>query len=304
MIVSAFCVSGRQEGVIERIERRHGVLSRAIRGRCHVIVANVDQVLIVGSAAQPVLKPHLIDRMLVTAEKDRIRPIICINKIDLVDPADLQPLVGVYGQMGYEVLLLSATTGFGIERLRRKVLGRQSVFAGQSGVGKSSLLNAIDPGLDLRIATVSEENEKGRHTTTVASLIPLSAGGYVLDTPGIRQFQLWDVDSAGGGGLLPRLAILRQLVPFSQLYAHPRGRLFGQGRRSRRPLGRATLRELLPAFCGRPGLKRALFGAPNTRRKVALDRFRQERYACRLICDGCANGPTRPSRFDPSARKR
>ena len=188
-----FRPSGRDEGIIERIERRHGVLTRAIRGRCHVIVANVDQVLIVGSAAQPVLKPHLIDRMLVTAEKDRIRPIICLNKIDLVDPADLQPLVGVYGQMGYEVFLLSATTGFGIERLRRKVMGRQSVFAGQSGVGKSSLLNAIEPGLDLRIATVSDENEKGRHTTTVASLIPLSSGGYVLDTPGIRQFQLWDV---------------------------------------------------------------------------------------------------------------
>lgn len=188
-----FRPSGRREGVIERIEPRHGVLSRAIRGRCHVIVANVDHVLIVGSAAQPVLKPHLIDRMLVSAEKDHVRPIICINKVDLVDSSDLQPLVGVYGQMGYEVLLLSATTGFGIDRLRHKVIGRQSVFAGQSGVGKSSLLNAIDPGLDLRIATVSEENEKGRHTTTVASLIPLSAGGYVLDTPGIRQFQLWDV---------------------------------------------------------------------------------------------------------------
>ena len=188
-----FRTSGRDEGIIERIERRRSVLTRAIRGRCHVIAANVDQVLIVSSAAQPVLKPHLIDRMLVTAEKDRIRPIICINKIDLVDPADLQPLIGVYGQMGYEVLLLSAMTGCGVERLKRKVFGLQSVFAGQSGVGKSSLLNAIEPGLDLRVAAVSEENEKGRHTTTVVSLIPLSAGGHVLDTPGIRQFQLWDV---------------------------------------------------------------------------------------------------------------
>ncbi len=188
-----FRPAGRDEGIIERIEPRHGVLSRAIRGRRQVIVANVDQVLIVSSAAQPVLKPHLIDRVLVTAEKDRVRPIVCINKIDLVEPADLQPLVGVYGQMGYEVLLLSAQTGFGLERLKRRVAGRQSVFAGQSGVGKSSLLNAIEPGLDLQIAAVSQDNEKGRHTTTVASLIPLSAGGYVVDTPGIRQFQLWDV---------------------------------------------------------------------------------------------------------------
>lgn len=187
-----FRPAGLDEGIIERIEPRHGVLSRAIRGRRQVIVANVDQMLIVSSAAQPALKPHLIDRLLVTAEKDHVRPIVCINKVDLVELADLQPLVGVYGQMGYEVLLLSAETGFGIERLKRRIVGRQSVCAGQSGVGKSSLLNAIEPGLDLRIAPVSDENEKGRHTTTVASLIPLSAGGYVVDTPGIRQFQLWD----------------------------------------------------------------------------------------------------------------
>jgi ribosome biogenesis GTPase len=158
-----------------------------------VIVANVDQLLILSSAAEPGLKPNLIDRMLVTAEKASIRPIICINKVDLIDPADLQPLVGVYGQMGYEVLLVSALTGFGIDRVRRRVAGRESVVAGQSGVGKSSLLNAIEAGLDLRVRSVSEDNDKGRHTTTVAKLFPLSRGGYVVDTPGIRQFQLWDV---------------------------------------------------------------------------------------------------------------
>ena len=96
-----------------------------------MIVANVDQLLIVTSAAEPMLKPNLIDRMLVTAEKARIRPVICINKIDLVDPADLQPLVGVYGQMGYQVLLLSATTGFGVERLRR-ALTEQGKRAGRT----------------------------------------------------------------------------------------------------------------------------------------------------------------------------
>ena len=135
----------QQEGFIERIEPRHGMLCRTSRGRQQVIVANVDQLLIVGSAAEPMLKPHLIDRMLVTAEKARIRPVICINKIDLVDPVDLQPLIGVYGQMGYQVLVLSATTGFGVERLRRVLANQQSVVAGQSGVGKSSLLNAIEP---------------------------------------------------------------------------------------------------------------------------------------------------------------
>jgi ribosome biogenesis GTPase / thiamine phosphate phosphatase len=184
---------GIWEGIIERIEPRHGVLSRTSKGRRHVLVANVDQLLIVTSAAEPALKPNLIDRMLVTAEKAQIRPLVCINKIDLVDAADLQPLAGVFGQMGYEILMLSAATGFGLERLRRRVAGRQSVVAGQSGVGKSSLLNAIEPDLNLRVQTVSEENQKGRHTTSAAQLLPLSDGGYIVDTPGIRQFQLWDV---------------------------------------------------------------------------------------------------------------
>ena len=151
--------------------------------------------------------------MLVAAEKGGIRPVICINKIDLVDPADLQPLVGVYSQMGYEVLLLSAKTGFGIERFRRVLAGRESVVAGQSGVGKSSLLNAIDPSAPAR-APVSEDTEKGKHTTTTARLLPLACGGYVVDTPGIRQFQLWDVIARGSGRLLPRPAALRQPCRF------------------------------------------------------------------------------------------
>jgi ribosome biogenesis GTPase len=183
----------RREGIIERVELRHGVVSRTSRGRQHVIVANVDQLIIVTSAAEPRLKPNLIDRLLVTAEKGGIRPIICINKIDLVEPAHLLPLVGVYAQLGYEVLLVSATTGIGIDRLRDWLAGEESVVTGQSGVGKSSLLNAVEPDLDLRVQEVSVETQKGRHTTTTAVLVPLSFGGYVVDTPGIRQFQLWDV---------------------------------------------------------------------------------------------------------------
>ncbi len=182
-----------QEGVIERIEPRQGSICRASRGRQHTIVTNVDQLLIVASAAEPRLKPNLIDRLILAGEKGRIRPILCINKIDLIDPADLQPLVGVYSQMGYQVLLLSAETGFGMERFRRVLIGKESVVAGQSGVGKSSLLNTVAPGLKLRVETVSAETEKGRHTTTTARLLPLDFGGWVVDTPGIRQFQLWDV---------------------------------------------------------------------------------------------------------------
>jgi ribosome biogenesis GTPase len=188
-----FRPSDNREGIIERIEPRHGVLSRESRGRQQTLVTNVDQLLIVASAAEPYLKPNLIDRFLVSAEQSRLRAIICINKIDLVEPAAIEPLVGVYSQMGYQVLLTSARRGLGIERVRNRLLGKQSVVAGQSGVGKSSLLNAIQPGLGLTVSEVSAETQKGRHTTTTARLIPLEAGGYVVDTPGIRQFQLWDV---------------------------------------------------------------------------------------------------------------
>jgi len=188
-----FRPEGTDQGFVERIEPRHGILSRTSRGRQHVIVANVDQMLIVTSAAQPDPKPNLIDRFLVSAEQTKIRPIVCLNKIDLVDPADFEPLVGVYGQLGYAVHLVSATTGQGMERLRIALRGRQSVVVGQSGVGKSSLLNTLDPLLALRVREVSDENDKGKHTTTTARLIPLASGGYVVDTPGIRQFELWDI---------------------------------------------------------------------------------------------------------------
>ena len=216
-----------------------------MRGRQQVLVANVDQLAIVASAAEPRLKPNLIDRLLVAAEKGGVRPLICINKIDLVDPADLQPLVGVYSQMGYQVLLLSAKTGFGVERFRRALAGRASVVAGQSGVGKSSLLNAIDPALHLRVQPVSDDTEKGRHTTTTARLLPLGRRRLRGRYAGHAAVPALGRDCRGGGRLLPRPAAVREPVPLPRLHPHPRGRLRGEERRGRRPAGRAALRELL-----------------------------------------------------------
>jgi ribosome biogenesis GTPase len=181
------------EGTIQAIEPRHQSLSRDSRGRRHVIVANVDQMIIVGSAAQPDLKPGLIDRLIVAAESAGIRPLICLNKVDLVEPSSLVPLAGVFARMGYPVVLCSTVTGMGVTRLQAELRGRVTAVVGQSGVGKSSLLNALDPGLDLRVAEVSRENEKGRHTTTTARLLPHRLNGWFVDTPGVRQFQPWQL---------------------------------------------------------------------------------------------------------------
>lgn len=185
-----------QTGVIERIEPRHSTLSRGVARSAHIIVSNIDQAAIVASASDPPLKPALIDRFLVSCEVGGAKGIVCINKADTIQPAHLQPLIGQYARLGCEVILTSATTGIGIERLRGLLRGKATVLTGQSGVGKSSLLNAIQPGLGLRTATVSHDSGKGRHTTRVAELVPLECGGWVVDTPGIRQFQLWAVEAA------------------------------------------------------------------------------------------------------------
>lgn len=206
---------GEDQGMIHRIEPRRNTLCRTSKQKRHVLVANVDQILIVVSAAEPALKPNLIDRFLATAEQNRVEPIICINKCDLVDPADLQPIVGTYSQLGYQTLLLSAAKGWNVPVLRSIVARKQSVVSGQSGVGKSSLLNAIEPGLSLRVQTVSQDNQKGRHTTTTAELFPLSDGGAIIDTPGIRQFQLWDIPPE------ELTSLFRDLRPFANHCRYP-----------------------------------------------------------------------------------
>ncbi|MBI3464252.1 MAG: ribosome small subunit-dependent GTPase A [Planctomycetes bacterium] len=184
---------GEPQGMIERVEPRHGILTRAYRREEQVIAANVDQVLIVSALAEPRLKPNLIDRYIVAAEKGGIRSVLCLNKADLVDIVDYQPFIGLYSQLGYEVIVTSAVTGQGIRRLRAVVCDQATVVAGQSGVGKSSLLNAVEPALNLRIGAVSQSTWHGQHITRVAGMFKLSGGGWVVDTPGIRQFELWDV---------------------------------------------------------------------------------------------------------------
>ena len=203
------------EGVIERVEPRTSTLSRGSGRFEHVIVANIDQLAIIASADAPPLKPGLIDRFLASAEQGRVRPLIVINKADLADVVGLQPMIGLYAHLGYDVLLISAKTGRGMDRLRSKLAGRETVLAGQSGVGKTSLLNAIQPGLRRRTGEVSADSGKGKHTTRVTELIALETGGWIVDTPGVRQMELWDIATEEVEGFF------REFRPFVALCRFP-----------------------------------------------------------------------------------
>lgn len=181
---------------IEAVEPRRSELVRRAPGHgrtARAMVANVDRVLAVFAYARPEPRLRLVDRFLVLAESNDLPAVLVANKLDLLEDDDpFEP----YERIGYEVLRTSVETGAGLERLRELLADGVSVLAGPSGVGKSSLLNALEPGLSLRVGEVSEAVSKGRHTTVSARLIPLSAGGYVADTPGLRELGLWDVEPA------------------------------------------------------------------------------------------------------------
>ncbi len=185
---------GGGEAVVERVEPRRGVITRGYRNHKHIIAANIDQVLIVSAFAEPGLKPALIDRYLISAESGGVRPVVVFNKADLVDVGPFQWVVGLYAQLGYETIATSARDGRGLGRIRELLASGTTALSGQSGVGKSSLLNAVEPGLGLRVREVSDWTFKGKHTTTTAELIRLESGGEVIDTPGLRQFELWGLE--------------------------------------------------------------------------------------------------------------
>lgn len=183
---------------IEHVHERTTLLARKAPGkapRAKPIVANLDQVVIVFAAAQP--DPHLrmLDRFLVIAGSSEIAPLIVVNKVDLVGEDAARRTFAPYHRAGYPVLYTAARERKGVDELRDTLCGRLSALTGPSGVGKSSLLNAMQPGLGLRVAEVSAAVNKGRHTTVTAQLISLECGGWVADTPGLRELGLWEIDA-------------------------------------------------------------------------------------------------------------
>lgn len=192
---------------VAEVRPRTSVLSRpaAHRERVeHVLAANVDQVLIVSAAADPPFNPALVDRLLVVVEWSRLRAVLVLNKIDLV--AAEPPEAQAYRALGYPVLAVSARTGAGLEALRAQVSGRVSVVTGHSGVGKSSLLNALEPGLTLKVGEVNAVSGRGTHTTTGAVLVDLAGGGALIDTAGVREFGLFKIPARDLGWLFRDIA--------------------------------------------------------------------------------------------------
>lgn len=184
-----------------KLARRGAVPMPSAHAPEQVIAANVGQVVPVFAAANPVPKWNLLDRYLVSAEAADLPALICITKLDLVQDAEsrldeeLSEVVADYHRIGYPVVLVSSLTGEGLDELAGLLAGRISVLLGKSGVGKTSLLNALEPGLGLRVNAVSQVTGKGKHTTTHQEMFPLKSGGAVVDTPGVREFGLWDVES-------------------------------------------------------------------------------------------------------------
>lgn len=188
-------------GTITEILPRRNKLSRPAtdgarqfkkgKAREQVIVANVDQIMVVLPAANPAPSWDLLDRYLATAEAADIPAVICLTKADLLD-ADLSGEIELYRQIGYRVILTSAINGLGIAEVQAAMRDRLSVLWGKSGVGKTSLLNAVEPELGLRVKAVNQHNGEGRHTTTHLEMFDLSSGGSVVDTPGQRAFKIWE----------------------------------------------------------------------------------------------------------------
>ena len=220
--------NGTDRGVVEAVLPRRSALVRPDVFRSHlsqVIVANAEQLLVVASWREPAIWFELVDRYLIAAQRNGLAPLICVNKIDLVqDMAACQRALQPHRDLGFRVLFTSALTGQGVDELRDVLHGNTTVLAGLSGVGKSSLLTAVQPDLDLRTGRVSDQSNEGRHVTTQATMLRLKGGGYVVDTPGIREFGLGGLHQGELVQYFPEICALQPQCRFSNcLHIHEPG---------------------------------------------------------------------------------
>ena len=206
---------GKDTGVIKGIEPRNNVIVRKsvnLSKASHIIASNVDVAIVVATIAQPRTSTGFIDRFLVTAEAYHIPAALVFNKCDLWDDdqkAEAQGLMDCYRNLGYVSFPVSATRGEGIDQLKSVMQDKICLFAGHSGVGKSALVNALDPSLNVRIGQISDVYNKGKHTTTFAEMHPLAFGSWIVDTPGIREFALYDMEKET---LAQRFPEMRELM--------------------------------------------------------------------------------------------
>ena len=184
--------------IADILPRRNYVIRRAsnLSKESHIIAANVDQALLMASLRSPETPTEFVDRFLVTCEAYKGPGTILLSKLDLQDAEAVAEFRAVYEGAGYRVLEVSVREGRGVEEVRELLAGRTTLVSGNSGVGKSTLIQAIDPSLDIRTGEISESHHKGRHTTTFSTMYPLAGGGAVIDTPGIKGFGLIDIDEA------------------------------------------------------------------------------------------------------------
>jgi ribosome biogenesis GTPase len=206
------------EAVIEEVRERRTVLSRPAVGQEtieHVLAANIDVLMVVTSVKEPAFKPGLIDRFLIAAESGNLKPAIVINKIDLGFEDEIIDTARIYRDLGYDVFLTSAVDGRGLNEFGDFLKDHRSIMAGHSGVGKSTILNRLLPGVELPTQEISSSTGRGRHTTSHIELFRLPGGGFIIDSPGIKVLGLWQVERDDLSSFYPEIAELEDGCRFA-----------------------------------------------------------------------------------------
>ncbi|MBO2542901.1 ribosome small subunit-dependent GTPase A [Salegentibacter sp. BDJ18] len=211
---------GAEQGVIKKIEKRENYIIRKsvnLSKQTHIIASNIDQVFLLVTLNNPPTLTTFIDRFLVTAEAYHVKAVLLFNKVDSYNEDELvevKYLAAMYRNAGYECIGISATTGKNVDKVKEMMLGKTSMFAGHSGTGKSTLINAIEPGLNLKTSRISEQHKQGQHTTTFAEMFDLTFDARIIDTPGIKGFGVIEIEREELGDYFPEFFRIKQDCKF------------------------------------------------------------------------------------------